>query len=245
MKTLPKRLLSGLFLMLLIGLYACDENNNCVTGNRDVVSEEITGLSDFRNISLSGAGELQIERGDLFSVSVTGESNIIDLHEFRVSNETLIIELRDGINCVDPREPFEIFVTMPVLEEAVLAGSGNIFSEDAFEGNQCLAEVIGSGNINLNFVVEEAALEVIGSGNITMTGSVTDLEVLIAGSGNVAAFAFPSQFCSVTISGSGNCEVEVEQELGVVISGSGNVRYRGNPVINSQISGSGTVINAN
>ena len=49
----------------------------------------------------------------------------------------------------------------------------------------------------------------------------------------------------ISISGSGNCEVLVEEILDVSISGSGNVYYKGNPQINVNISGSGGLFNSN
>jgi hypothetical protein len=67
--------------------------------------------------------------------------------------------------------------------------------------------------------------------------------VKISGSGDVKAFGFDAKKADITISGSGNVEVNVAESLEVVISGSGNILYKGSPaVINSQISGSGKLI---
>ncbi len=48
--------------------------------------------------------------------------------------------------------------------------------------------------------------------------------------------------CAVRISGSGNVEINVKDELDATISGSGSVSYKGSPSkVNSNASGSGKV----
>jgi hypothetical protein len=46
----------------------------------------------------------------------------------------------------------------------------------------------------------------------------------------------------VAVSGSGNCELAVSEQLKTRISGSGKVRYKGNPAVSTTISGSGSVM---
>jgi hypothetical protein len=48
--------------------------------------------------------------------------------------------------------------------------------------------------------------------------------------------------CEVKITGSGDVEINVKDELNANITGSGNVRYKGNPgKVNSHSAGSGNV----
>jgi hypothetical protein len=70
-------------------------------------------------------------------------------------------------------------------------------------------------------------------------------DITISGSGNVHAFDMLTHLTSVTISGSGTCEVTADSVLNVNISGSGDVYFKGYPTLNSSISGSGTIHNAN
>ena len=84
-----------------------------------------------------------------------------------------------------------------------------------------------------------------GSGNIKLEGLGDELDIRITGSGDVAAFNLDVVRARVEITGSGNAEVSVEDELDVKISGSGDVRYKGNPSLDVNISGSGRVVDAN
>ena len=96
--------------------------------------------------------------------------------------------------------------------------------------------------------MSELDLAISGSGNIEAL-SEFDIEsesVDLSGSGKLKLFKVIGQDCNVALSGSGNVEVNVQNELVVDLSGSGNVYYKGVPnSIQSDISGSGSVIDAN
>jgi hypothetical protein len=256
-------LIFGLSALLLLAGCNDDGLNNCIVGNNQVVTEEITGLSSFSGVMHAGAADVFIAKGSSFEVLITGEENILDEYEFRVSDDALVIETRRNV-CLRPQRTVEIFITMPALESVVLAGSGNIRGDDPFDANEFRTELIGSGNIFLsgtaqtldailagsgNFFLDfdagEIDLDLIGSGNITLAGTAELLDILLAGSGNIYAYDCLAQEANVTIAGSGNCDVFVETTLEVLISGSGHVRYQGTPEINVTITGSGSLINGN
>ena len=75
-----------------------------------------------------------------------------------------------------------------------------------------------------------------------ISGSANQQHFDISGSGDIHAFGLPGKSANVDITGSGNCEVNVSDQLNVEISGSGNVYYLGNPSITTDITGSGNVI---
>ena len=81
-----------------------------------------------------------------------------------------------------------------------------------------------------------------GAGDYTLTGEQQDLlDIYITGVGDIDAYQMPVNTCNIRISGTGNCRVQVIDELDVIISGVGNIWYRGNPAINSDISGVGNL----
>jgi hypothetical protein len=174
----------------------------------------------------------------------------VETHENMVPGISTTV--RDGIwnirffECFDRYDKFDIFISVPELNFATLSGSGNISGEGAFETERFDAAISGSGNINLEVFANVVDTDISGSGNITMAGQTDQLLAFISGSGNIFAFDLESNNCQVGISGSGNCEVFVNNQLDVQISGSGSVRYKGNPpVVNSRITGSGSVIPVN
>ena len=99
-------------------------------------------------------------------------------------------------------------------------------------------------NITVPYIDEVSS---IGSGNVTVSDpiSVDQMKVYLLGSGGFYGFPLSASTCQVDISGSGNCEVTVDNDLDVVIEGSGSVYYKGSPSIEVDITGSGRVVDTN
>ncbi len=88
----------------------------------------------------------------------------------------------------------------------------------------------------LNFV------GVTGTGDFNLVGEKqSQLDLYITGAGSVEAFDMEADNCNISITGTGNCEVSVNESLNVTISGVGNVFYKGSPQLFTDISGVGNV----
>ncbi|MCF8304680.1 MAG: DUF2807 domain-containing protein [Bacteroidales bacterium] len=255
-----------LFLLAVTGLslFSCEEIENCVDGTEEVVRQEID-LNDFEGLELSNEADVLIMQGNKQKVEVESHQNIINNLELDVDNKKLYI----GNNrCVQDYEAFRIYITIPYIDEVNISGSGDVqlaaFSNfdrlqlsvsgsgdlsskgQTYELAKLELAVSGSGDIDLNASAGEIVCEGIsGSGDVYLGGSTDAQSIQISGSGNYKAFRLASNTADVVVSGSGDCEVNVSQELAVDISGSGNVYYKGNPSINTSITGTGELIDAN
>ena len=101
--------------------------------------------------------------------------------------------------------------------------------------------VSGSGSVKV--VVDASDLvdgKVSGSGTLGLRGKAENVKFRVSGSGNLNAEKLAAKNCQIESSGSGNCRIQVTNNLMSRISGSGQVYYRGNPkrIVNNA-SGSG------
>jgi hypothetical protein len=105
------------------------------------------------------------------------------------------------------------------------------------------ASISGSGENDFDVRVNVAKVAISGAGDALLRGDAEDLTVKISGSGELDAVDFPVRRAEVTITGSGDVEVQAAQSLTVRISGSGNLYYRGSPEkVDYTISGSGQIV---
>ena len=116
------------------------------------------------------------------------------------------IRLENGTN-LRRHDGIDIYITLPMIDELAIAGSGSIVGETDFRD------------------VEDLEISIAGSGDVKLNGAGEDLEINISGSGNVDLAKFKVEDCEVSIAGSGDCEINVSSSLDVSIAGSGDVKY--------------------
>lgn len=238
-------LISATTLLLIPGcIFDLDDDQDifgCVRGDGPVVSEEIS-MRDFDGIDLRISADVYIRQGAQQKVVIEGQRNIIDEIETSVNNGVWKIETD---RCIRNHDDLRIYITVPDVTLLRLSGSGNIISENTLVVNDIELTISGSGTIDAALDADDINAKISGSGDIILEGAGDALVLNISGSGDFRAFNLDLNSANVTISGSGDVDVTVSDELNVHISGSGDVRYKGTPQVDARITGSGRVVNAN
>jgi hypothetical protein len=231
------------FLLISAMISGCfvDEIFDCERGQGNVI-REFMDVDGFDGVRLEVAANVYIQQGDMFSVEVEGERNIIDLIEKDVRGGNWDIEFR---RCVRDYNKLQFYITMPEIRTLSVSGSGSITGENVFQVTNIDLAISGSGMMDIELTGNSIDGSISGSGEMRLAGTIDDLDFRISGSGDLKAYNLAVRKADIEISGSGDAEVSVSDYLKVRISGSGDVFYRGNPDVDARVSGSGKVINAN
>lgn len=240
------------FLMIALGISilapACfidiDDDDNffgCVDGSGPMVSVDLD-LPTFDAIHYSLPGKVFITQSPVQSVRVEAKQNIIDELELNVSNGVWRI---DTDRCVKDIDDFKVFINMAEVTELNISGSGDIISENFLTVTDIILRISGSGDMDLGLDADDIETDIPGSGDIDLEGTGDSLDSRISGSGDIRAFNLEVNRAKFNISGSGDAEITVFDDLDVRISGSGDVKYKGNPSVDVDITGSGRVVDAN
>lgn len=227
-------------------LFTSCSNNDLYIGEGEIITKEIT-LDNFNAINTLGSFHVNVSTGSTQKVEVIGHSNIIDLLEKKVFNETWNIELKNGryIN-----NPLTINIVIPLLNKAILKGSGKIVIDDFTSSETVHIGIFGSGDIemNKNNGCKNLNVNLDGSGSIYAHDQFSDLEKLdleIVGSGDYDGFANKTDQSTIHIDGSGDCNMTINTYLKAKINGSGKINYKGHPTIESSVKGSGKINDMN
>jgi len=215
-----------------------DFNLSRIEGSGILASEE-RPVSDFRKVQFSGIGSLYIEHGEVETLTVEADDNLLEYIEVEVRNEVLYIGLRKGVN-INPKEKISFRLTINELDEIGVSGAGNVIAPD-LEAKRFDIDVSGAGNIEINQLISsELHVKLSGVGNIAIkSGQVINQEISISGTGSYNAINLEADVVIVDLSGLGSASVWAEEELTANISGAGKVEYAGQPRVNSNISGVG------
>jgi len=236
----------GLMVLAVLPLVAC---GSVASGsNGDGVAASGTGtarsfaVADFTAVELAGADNVDVRVGPAFSVRAEGPSEQLDKLDIRRDGSTLRIGRKRGGNwSISRGKGVRIYVTMPAIKGASLAGSGDL-TIDAARADSFEASLAGSGDLRVGRLqAKEAEFEIAGSGNVTAAGQVGSLEVSIAGSGNVSAPGLTAADAEISVAGSGDVTARVTRRAEVSVMGSGDVTLTGGARCQSSKMGSGAI----
>jgi hypothetical protein len=217
-----------------------------ISGNGQVITKTIQ-TSDYDGLSVGGNFYVTIVEGHTGTITLKGESNLLEEVIVEVEGNSLQIKTDNKVN-LKPSRGMKIEVTVPAsqLSRISLAGSGEIKNGFNLKSDQLSVRLAGSGSIKLNLQTTELDTSVAGSGNMFLNGLAAQLKGSISGSGTVDAYRLKAENASISIAGSGHYNVNCSGELKARVSGSGNINYKGKPdKVDSRVAGSGKILSAN
>lgn len=221
-------------------------SNPASAAGRSVRSEKRPVTMEVRSIDLNGPINLTLRQGANPSMRVRGEQRL--LGNVDTTQEGSVLHIGTKGMLFHHRQPLQVELVLPVLEELEVHGSGdssvNGFSGERFKlslqgsGNvkfngrfkHVEGSLAGSGDLNLNGGNSDSVtLELVGSGAITASGSAATLEASLTGSGDLDAEHLATDKTAVVLKGSGSATVFTKLEADLTLGGSGDVQVYGQP----------------
>lgn len=214
-------------------LSACSFANGGGSSATRAVDETRTfAASGFDGVTLAGSDDVRIVIGKTFSVTAVGGAKALDALEISVEGGVLTIRRKSGSGrhfswSAKGDQGAIVTVTMPIIRNARVAGSGDMdiaaTAADRFEG-----AIAGSGNMRIASVsASETLLSVAGSGDLSAQGLTKNLDLNLAGSGDIDVVKLASVDLSASVAGSGDIRANATGKARVSLVGSGDVAISG------------------
>jgi hypothetical protein len=205
-----------------------------ITENRQVAGIE--------SIEISFPAEVIIRQGEVESVTIEAEDNVVANIDTQVVNGMLKIErMRGAPVWVINSRPVEITVVVKDLSELDFGGAGSVKLE-ALNTDHLKVTMDGAGSLELNQLqVKTLQIKMSGVGNLTVGGSADSLSVSMDGLGSFNAGNLHCKTADVSLNGLGNVTVWVDEDLTVDMNGLGSVGYFGGAHLHKTGDGLGSV----
>jgi len=222
--------------------YAADHDSKPGIAGSGTGSSRSFAVADFTNVDLRGSDNVDVRVGTGFSVRAEGPSAELDRLKIEKVGDTLKVgRINDNGFHWGDHKSVTIFVTMPRIAEANIAGSGDM-TVDRVEGQSFSANSAGSGSLDVAALsVQTGDFSIAGSGNIKAKGSARHLKMAIAGSGDIEAGGVKAEGAEVSIAGSGGIRADVTGPANVSVVGSGDVDLGSGAKCTTSKMGSGDV----
>ncbi len=199
-------------------------------------------VADFTKVDLRGGDDVIVSVGSGFSVRAEGPSDELDRLEIKRDGSTLKVGRvrQKGMNWGSSKG-VKVYVTMPSIAGAGVAGSGNM-TIDKIAGGDFSGAVAGSGDLSVAVLKANAVdFSIAGSGNVHAKGEAAMTSASIAGSGSVDAKGLKTANAKISIAGSGDVALDVNGPADISMMGSGDVDVGPNARCKTSKMGSGTV----
>lgn len=235
--------LSIVAITALLPLVACGTHDSGpgIAGTGSATSRSYA-VDGFTAIGLAGPDDVVVSVGPGFSVRAEGDAKVLDRLRVERDGTTLTIGRRhDGLFGGMGTGSAKIYVTMPAITGANLAGSGDL-SIDRASGDALDLSLAGSGDLSVAALAVKAAdIAISGSGKVTLAGEAEQVRAKIAGSGDVKGGELTARGADIAIAGSGGVKLAVKGHATVKVTGSGDVDLGREATCDSKMMGSGSV----
>lgn len=208
-----------------------------------VVVSEMREVQDFQEIALHYPAEVVIHQGDVESLRIEAEDNLIPQLDTVVRGGRLTIRNNEPnwSQRVNPTETVHIEITVVDLHEIEFSTAGSVVVE-SLSGDSLTVSLNGAGDINLHeLALSNLNARINGAGSIDADGIADSTQVRIDGLGSFRGANLQSQDAQVEINGAGSTDIRVEQTLNAEINGAGSVNYYGSPEVIRDVNGLGSV----
>jgi Putative auto-transporter adhesin, head GIN domain len=215
-----KKIISMFALASAIVLTGCSKKT--IIGSGSIVSQD-KAIGNFNNITLQGSLDVNITKGDSFSVKVRGYENLIKYAVAELQGNTLVVKMSDEVVNISNNN-LSVEVTMPVYQNLLLTGSGDINVKNSFPN------------------LQKVSYKLVGSGDITASASIaTSVLADLDGSGDISVFGVVADSIVANLAGSGDVNVTPVTFLKATLVGSGDITYENNPLLQMSKTGSGSI----
>ena len=230
-----------------------------VTGSGNIVTEDMD-FSDFTQLEVSSAFDVEITQSDSYIVSITADDNLFDYIQVSQVGETLTV----GLGTVNIRWPvtLQANVTMPQLSGLNLSGatdgtaSGfssteNLDIEVSGASSLELAEISagdamfnisGASDVTGDMAAGDVNLIVDGASTVQLEGSANDIVAVAEGGSHLKLDDFTVNNADVSLSGASSGTINLSGQLDADLSGASNLEYIGEPTLGTMnITGASTL----
>lgn len=209
--------------------------------------------------------QVYYQQGNKTTLKVTTDENILPVLTFRVENNELRIQAKEGIY-ISPSKLL-IETSSKDLKKLSIGGGTDFFLKSALNTESLEANISGGGNMEFKesakiqsasfsisgggdldatqLTCEEIYIKVSGGGDANVAGKAQRAEMKVSGGGDLNARDLQVDHVICDVSGGGDITVYAVEQLEAHASGGGDIYYKGNPKTDTSCSGGGDIHHIN
>jgi hypothetical protein len=223
------------------------------TNAHSQTTKKVLELPEFKGIYVNSNYTVYLKQTNKQEVSVDADTEIYAATEIKVENGILMVNIERKpdspnksmwakIDDIKLNPPMKIYVSVRNVNDLQVNGGGKIVSENSIAADFMSLGVSGNGSLDVDLKGNSVKAEVSGNGTLTLRGYASSIDAVLSGSGNINGYACSLETAKVKVTGTGNCQLTVSNNIDAMVMGSGSVKHKGNTkTAQKKIYGSGSI----
>jgi hypothetical protein len=195
----------------------------------------------FDRVEIDGSGQVRLVQGERDEVFVGGDDRMQEGVQVERRGDRLHVSLPGAWKFWNNGKA-QVEIRMRSVSRITMSGAADLYAPGVVRSPQLAIDIAGAGLTHFDDLrAGKLSFTISGSGEGQLAGRVEEMRLSVSGRGKVTAGQLQVGDAHVSISGVGNADLWVTDNLRVDISGAGHVTYAGQPKIRQSISGLGSV----
>lgn len=208
------------------------------------IRKEQKEVAYFEGINVSSAIHVYLKQGDVQTVEIEGDDNIVPFIQAKVRDQVLYLSLEgpSNVNNFSPVLPMNVYVTLKKLREIEANAASKVEGQSVFTVEKLELDITSAANLNLKVEGESIEMEVSAAAKATLEGNINNLEVDLSGASKLDASDLQALKADIETSGASSATLNVKDELQYDVSGASKLTYTGHPrIYKAEVSAAGKV----
>jgi len=238
MKT--RSLLIGVGIAIAVYIFLPFNSFNIIgtKGSGNIIKETRT-VSSFHGIDAGSAFEIIVKKGDVQSLEIETDDNIMPQIKSKVKEGILELSTKGTINNASS---FNVYITIPHMDEIDISGAAKLTSNDRFDETEMEIDASGAAKLEFKIKTNHLDLDASGASKVIIQGFANSSEIEVSGASKLKAYELELNSTDIDCSGASHAYINVKESIKGEASGASNITYMGNPkIVSIETSGAGSV----
>lgn len=193
-------------------------------------------LTDFDEVAISSAFQVDITRAERYSVSVTVDDNLEKYLDVEKRGSVLYIGI-DSVTLMN-QATLKASITLPDLRALEVSGASSVDISGFRPTSRFDLTVSGASTVRGGLDAANVRFRVSGASSVTLSGKAQDGDIEVGGASRARLEDLSFVDARVEASGASSAHVTLSGRLDAEASGASTITYAGNPTL-GKISESG------
>lgn len=201
-----------------------------------VINKNIDIIEDFQSINVNARYTVYLKQSNETKMEVRALKEVMDISTFEVENGVLNINIKrdnkdksiwEEIDDIKIAPKLDIYISMKEVKSLSVNGNGKIITENSIASDDLTLTVAGSGMLEADIKGKKLTINHAGSGIMKLKGYATNVELNMSGYGKIEAYSLEVNNMIAKLTGSGNIEAFVSDDMNATVYGRGNIKFKG------------------